>query len=257
MSTGAGSPERPSSVTYKSIVAYDGTAFEGFQRQAGGIRTVQSELESALREIGWRGRSLLAAGRTDRGVHAEGQVISFELDWGHGMGDLTRALNAYLPLDVAVRQTELAPEDFHPRFSAKGRRYRYAFFIDPIRQPLAERYALRLKQAPVLDRMQLAAENLIGERDYRVFGPAPRQDGSTVRTIFDATWYAEGNGLTFTIEANAFLKHMVRRITAILLEIGLGRVSLEEFTTLLETPGARWEGALAPACGLCLTGVRY
>ena len=257
MSTRAGDPVRPSSVTYKSIVAYDGTVFEGFQRQAQGIRTVQSDLEAALTALGWQDRSILAAGRTDRGVHAEGQVISFHLAWGHSPEDLTRALNAHLPMDIAIRKTEVAGEDFHPRFSAKSRRYRYSLFVDPLRHPLAERFALRLKHAPDVNRMQEAAHRLIGERDYRMFGPAPRPEGTTVRNILDATWSGDRDDMTFEIEANAFLQHMVRRITAVLLEIGFERLSLAEFESLLSSPESRWEGALAPACGLCLIVVRY
>jgi tRNA pseudouridine38-40 synthase len=257
MPTGAGDSMHPSSVTYKSIVAYDGTAFEGFQRQKEGIRTVQASLEVALAAIGWQDRSILAAGRTDRGVHAQGQVISYKFVWGHSLEDLTRALNANLPMDIAIRETAIVPEDFHPRFSARSRHYRYTLFVDPVRQPLGERFAMRVRQAPDLALMQQAAKRLIGERDYRVFGPAPNPEGTTVRNILDARW-SEGEGrMAFDIEADAFLQHMVRRITAALLEIGLGRMSLTEFKSLLNTPGVRWEGALAPSCGLCLMGVCY
>ncbi len=257
MSTEAGDSLRPSSVTYKSIVAYDGTAFEGFQRQRGEIRTIQADLEAALTALGWRGRSLLAAGRTDRGVHAEGQVISFQLDWGHSLQDLTRALNVHLPMDIAIRDCQRALEGFHPRYSAKRRHYRYSVFVDPLRQPLAERYALRLKEAPELKRMQRAAKSLVGERDYRVFGPAPKAGGTTVRKVFESRWQKGEEGLIFDIKANAFLQHMVRRITAVLLEVGYGRLTLAEFEALVNTPGARWEGALAPPCGLSLIAVEY
>ena len=257
MPTGAGDPMRPSSVTYKSIVAYDGTAFEGFQRQKESVRTIQADLEAALAAIGWQDRSILAAGRTDRGVHAEGQMISYELIWGHTPEDLTRALNANLPADIAIRETEMAPEGFHPRFSAKSRHYRYSAFVDPVRNPLAERYAMRLKRAPDMDLMQEATMRLVGERDYRVFGPSPHPEGTTVRNILEAKWSEVEAGMMFDIEANAFLQHMVRRITVVLLEIGLGRMSLTEFDALLNTQGVRWEGALAPSNGLCLMAVRY
>ena len=247
----------PSSVTYKSIVAYDGTNFEGFQRQKQGIRTVQASLESALSELGWQEHSIRAAGRTDRGVHAEGQVISFQLNWRHTSEALSRALNAHLPADVAIRETGIAPQDFHPRFSASSRCYRYTLFVDSQRQPLLERYAMRLKQAPDRDLMQKGALLLIGQRNYRVFGPSPRSKGSTIRRIIHAVWSEEAGRLVFEIEADAFLQHMVRRITAALLEIGMGRLTLAQFENLLEDPGARWQGALAPACGLCLMRVRY
>ena len=116
---------------------------------------------------------------------------------------------------------------------------------------------MRLVKSPEMDRMQEAAKGLLGERDFRVFGPAPHPQGTTIRTILEASWSEVEGGMAFDIEANAFLQHMVRRITAVLLEIGLGRMSLSEFDALLNTQGARWEGALAPSCGLCLMGVHY
>jgi tRNA U38,U39,U40 pseudouridine synthase TruA len=221
MTTGAGDPMRPSSVTYKSIVAYDGTEFEGFQRQKQGIRTVQASLEAALTELGWQESSIRASGRTDRGVHAKGQVISYQLQWSHNPHALTRALNSHLPRDIAVRKTAIAPVDFHPRFSASSRCYRYSCFVDPLRQPLFERYALRLRQAPDAKLMRDAGRLLMGEHDFRAFG------------------------------------HMVRRIVALLLEIGFNRASRDELEMLLMDPGARWQGALAAPSGLCLETVRY
>lgn len=247
----------PLSVTYKSIVAYDGTDFEGFQRQKEGIRTVQASLESALSELGWQEHAILAAGRTDRGVHAEGQVISFQFTWNHSPDTLTKAINAHLPMDVSIRETVIAPQDFHPRFSARSRCYRYSLFVDSHRQPLLERYAMRLKQAPDMDQIQKAALLLIGERDYRLFGPSPHPEGTTVREIMRADWSEVGDRMVFDIEADAFLQHMVRRITAALIEIGLGRLTVAQFEALLEDPGSRWQGALAPSCGLCLIGVSY
>jgi tRNA pseudouridine38-40 synthase len=258
MTTGAGDPMRPSSVTYKSIVAYDGTEFEGFQRQKQGIRTVQASLEAALTELGWQESSIRASGRTDRGVHAKGQVISYQLQWSHNPHALTRALNSHLPRDIAVRKTAIAPVDFHPRFSASSRCYRYSCFVDPLRQPLFERYALRLRQAPDAKLMRDAGRLLMGEHDFRAFGPAPHPEGTTVRTVLHADWSEiEGGWLAFDIEANAFLQHMVRRIVALLLEIGFNRASRDELEMLLMDPGARWQGALAAPSGLCLETVRY
>jgi len=257
MPAGAGGSVHPSSVTYKSIVAYDGTDFEGFQRQKEGIRTVQASLESALSQLGWQERAILAAGRTDRGVHAEGQVISFQFTWKHSPDKLTQAINAQLPGDVSIRETGIALQDFHPRFSAKSRRYRYSLFMDPTRQPLLERYAMRLKEAPDIDQIRKAAKLLIGERDYRLFGPSPNPKGTTVRKIIRADWAEDGGMYHFDIEADAFLQHMVRRITAALVEIGSGRLTVASFEGLLEDPVARWQGKLAPSCGLCLMNVSY
>ena len=137
---------------YQVILAYDGTGFVGSQRQAkksdglslSKLRTVQGELEKALRKLGWVGRSVLLAGRTDSGVHAVGQVASFDLDWQHADGDLLRALNANLPADVAARDVRIAPPKFHPRFDATSRRYRYRLFCQQVRDPSREKSAWRL-----------------------------------------------------------------------------------------------------------------
>lgn len=242
---------------YQSIVAYDGTDFAGFQRQAGGRRTVQGELEKALRALGWAGGSLLAAGRTDAGVHATGQVVAYRLNWRHTPEDLTRALNAHLPADVAVWGTRPAPEGFHPRFSARSRRYRYRVIVAPWRDPLRERYAWRVWPAPEVEAMNRVAGALVGRHDFGAFGTAPIPGGHTRRTVYLARWEASGDEVTFQIEADAFLYRMVRRLVAACLEVGFGRVSAEEVLDLLNRPDRRWEGPLAPPQGLCLAQVRY
>ena len=128
---------------YQIILAYDGTDFLGSQRQASS-RTVQSELEKALRKLGWHGQTVYLAGRTDTGTHASGQVAAFDLDWVHGLQKLQDALNAHLPRDMAVREVKAAADDFHPRFDASSRCYRYRLFCASVRDPLRERYAWRV-----------------------------------------------------------------------------------------------------------------
>jgi tRNA pseudouridine38-40 synthase len=126
---------------YKIILAYNGSAFAGYQRQAE-ERTVQAELEAALDKLGWQGSSVLAAGRTDAGVHARGQVVSFQLAWAHTAEDLRNALNHYLPRDMAVRSVSEAPIGFHPRYDAQWRHYRYRIYCQPMRDPLRARLCL-------------------------------------------------------------------------------------------------------------------
>ncbi len=242
---------------YKSIIAYDGTAFKGFQRQKPGIRTVQSVLEDGLRSVGWDEGSLKAAGRTDAGVHAKGQVIAFALSWKHSTGKLTDALNANLPADVSVVNTEAVEADFHPRFSARSREYRYTLIAAPVRDPLRARYSWRIWPEPDIEAMRTAAGLLIGEHDFAAFGSAPIPGGHTLRNVLRADWKREKDELRFKIEANAFLYRMARRLVGALAEIGAGRIDVEEVSDLLDNPSARWEGAVAPAQGLCLEAVRY
>ena len=247
----------PSSAAYKSIVAYDGTGFEGFQRQASGRRTVQGELEQALQNIGWQERSLRAAGRTDSGVHASGQVIAYQLVWKHPPEDLTAAINANLPYDVAVRKTSLAQDDFHPRYSAISRRYRYRLFIDKTRDPLRERYAWRIEAEPDMLRLKHAAEWIAGSKDFGAFGRPPKPDGSTVREIFEVVCNLQDDELQIEIEANAFLYHMVRRLVSALLAIGFGKMEIDELRAAVQDPNQTWSGGLAPPQGLCLSRVNY
>jgi tRNA pseudouridine38-40 synthase len=243
--------------TYKSIIAYDGTDFLGFQRQKEGLRTVQAEIEATLRNLGWEGSSLKAAGRTDAGVHARGQVIGFDLTWKHEVHQLTRALNAQLPSDISVLHTEVAKPDFHPRFSALGRRYRYTTVSVPVRDPLRERYAWRIWPVLNLSAMSDVAQAFLGRHDYAAFGRAPIPGGHTIRHVYEAQWHVDGEESTFTIEADAFLYRMVRRMTALMVEVGAGREIASTAMTLLDDPSLRWEGPIAPARGLCLEAVIY
>ena len=252
-----GQEEALSLAAYKSIVAYDGTKFEGFQRQASGRRTVQGELEQALQNIGWQESSLRAAGRTDSGVHARGQVIAYQLVWKHPPEDLSMAINANLPHDVAVRKTMLAQKDFHPRHSAVSRRYRYSLFIDKTRDPLRERYAWRIGAEADIELLNRAADMIVGKQDFGAFGSAPRPEGSTEREIFEAVWDQQGDELWFEIEANAFLYHMVRRLVSALLAIGNDKMELNDLLAAVQNPNQKWAGRLAPSHGLCLLSVKY
>ena len=243
--------------TYQSIVAYDGTGFQGFQRLAEGQRTVQGVLEDALRRVGWTGTSLLAAGRTDAGVHARGQVISFGLTWRHDAETLTRALNANLPADVSVRHTAEAPEGFHPRFSARRRTYRYAILADAWPDPLAERVAWRLWPEPDLELMSAEALAMLGRHDFGAFGQAPIPGGHTVREVFEARWERQERGQAFQVQADAFLHHMVRRLVSAMVAVGLGRWPVGTMAALVADPSRRWEEKPAPAHGLCLETVEY
>ena len=246
---------------YQIILAYDGTGFLGSQRQAGS-RTAQSELEKALRKLGWQGQTVYLAGRTDTGTHASGQVAAFDLDWLHDLKELQDALNAHLPRDMAVREVKPAPDDFHPRFDASSRCYRYRLFCASVRDPLRERYAWRVWPA-VADLTTLAGIWL-GTHDFAAFGSPPRSGGSTVRTVMSAAWQQHADEWIFEIRADAFLYRMVRRLVYAQVAVGQARLSAE---TLLQALDGRAEigqaarsqipASLAPACGLTLVEVSY
>jgi tRNA pseudouridine38-40 synthase len=246
---------------YQVILAYDGTEFRGYQKQTG-ARTVQGVFEQSLRKLGWLDRSVLAAGRTDTGVHATGQVLAFNLEWRHSDGDLLRALNADLPADVAVRDLHHAAPDFHPRYDAVSRWYRYHLFCEPVRDPLRERFAWRVWPAVDLEVLNLSAMRLLGRHDFAAFGSPPRLGGSTTRTVSRAHWM-EASGQTgvpliiFEIAADAFLYHMVRRLVSLQVEIGQKVFDREAIRGYLDGEESMPVQGIAPAHGLVLSSVRY
>lgn len=241
---------------YKVILAYDGTEFLGFQRQAEG-RTVQATVESALRSVGWKGASIQAAGRTDTGVHASGQVAGFEFTWDHSDDNLRDALNSNLPEDVAIRTVEQVSADFHPRYSATARRYQYQIFVDHIRNPIKERYAWRLKPPLAKDAIEIAAEKLLGKHNFSAFGSPHQPGGSTIREIFSASWQFDDKIIVFEILGNAFLYHMVRRLVSFQIAIGQGQHPPEIVDELLAGEKETMVQGLAPAKGLILKEVSY
>lgn len=242
---------------YQIILAYDGTDFLGFQRQGEKSRTVQLVVEDSLRTLGWGGESILSAGRTDTGVHASGQVIAVDLDWRHSTQTLAQALNARLPQDVAVRAVEAVSADFHPRFHAHRRTYQYQIVIDRFPHPLRDRYVWRLEHEFDEELLHQAARHLIGSYDCAAFGSAPRQGGSTVRTIYAAEWSKPAPGsYSFTITANAFLYHMVRRVVFLQVSVARRRIDWETFQQGIALQ-LSMPGGLAPAKGLSLTNVDY
>lgn len=244
-------------VRYRAVIAYDGTGYQGFQRQVGDTPTIQGTVESALERITRQRVTVKGAGRTDSGVHATGQVIAFDLAWAHSTHDLWRALNATLPDSIAVQSLEETDPAFHPRFDARSRAYEYTLYTAPVRQPLLSRYAwFVLDRKPLnLDVMQQAAARLVGEHDFATFGRPP-QGENTVREVLRSE-FTPGPVLRYHIEANAFLYRMVRRIVAALVRVGSGDLVFDEFVTVFEAADGSWPGDTAPAHGLCLTKVTY
>jgi len=241
---------------YQIIIAYDGTEFKGFQRQAK-ARTVQGVLEAALHRIGWQGQLILGAGRTDTGVHAAGQVAGFDIDWEHTPQALQEAINANLPADVAVRQVQPVEADFHPRYDALARRYAYKVLFAASRDPLQERYAWRLWPPVAMEALQVATCILIGTHDFAAFGTPPRAGGSTIRTVYQAEWQANGSNLVFEITANAFLYRMVRRVVYVLVAVAQGRLTIEQIASSMQAGKLEAVPGLAPAHGLSLVEVIY
>jgi tRNA pseudouridine38-40 synthase len=244
---------------YQIILAYDGTDFCGSQRQAK-ARTVQGELENALRCIGWTGKSVLLAGRTDTGVHASGQVAALDFnDWRHSPAELLDALNSQLPRDMAACSVTLAADAFHPRFDAIARCYVYRIFFQPVRDPLRERFAWRIWPPLEVEATREAASLLTGTHDFAAFGTPPRPESTTVRTINRAEWQTHDDELRFTVQAEAFLYRMVRRMTFAQVAVAQGKLPAQTITEMLagRLSGERLPAGLAPPHGLLLVSVTY
>ncbi|MBI3739916.1 MAG: tRNA pseudouridine(38-40) synthase TruA [Chloroflexi bacterium] len=243
---------------YKLILAYDGTAFAGSQRQAK-HRTVQGELEKALRGLGWPDRSVTLAGRTDTGVHASGQVAAFDLDWPHSLDKLRDALNANLPADIAAKVVQVAATEFHPRFSATSRCYRYRLFSEDVRDPLRERFAWRVRPAFDGNLLNEIAKVFLGQHDFSAFGSPPREKSSTTRTVMFSEWKRAEGEWQYEVRADAFLYRMVRRLVYVQIAVAQGRCSKQTVVKALEKPQTKNEipAGLAPAHGLTLIEVTY
>lgn len=242
-------------VQAKAVLAYDGTRYAGFQRQAG-VATVQGELERALAAVTHETTPLVAAGRTDAGVHATGQVVSFASGWSRSWEELHRALNARLPEDIAV--TSLAPADdgFHARKSALAREYTYTIYTEPVRAPMLRLYALHHRGELDAERMAGAAQRLVGRHDFSAFGRSP-SGGSTIRTVRRVEFRREGSLLRIVIDADAFLRRMARRIITALIPVGEGKAGPEVVEEILDAGDPSRIKGTAPAFGLCLTHVAY
>jgi tRNA pseudouridine38-40 synthase len=218
---------------------------------------VQAEVEKALRRLNWQGKHLLAAGRTDTGVHALGQVIAFDLDWNHPPQELRQALNATLPADIVAREVAAVDPRFDPRRHAVSRGYRYQLFCQEVRDPLRERYAWRIWPPVDEDLLHKAAARMVGVHDFRAFGTPSGKGGSTVRTIQRSFWKIQDECLVYEVEADAFLYHMVRRLVMLQVMIGLGRESLASLERVLHPNPDDYVQGLAPPQGLFLVQVKY
>lgn len=241
---------------FAAVVEYDGSAYQGFQRQLPEKPTIQGALEVVLGRMAGRHIPVVGAGRTDSGVHAIGQVVSFMLSWRHDPTALQRAMNAWLPADIAVRRLAEVDVSFHPRFDARRRTYEYLVYNEPIRSPLRIGRCWHVRQPLVVETMNQAAQYLLGRHDFATFGRAPVGE-NTVREVFEAEWQQRHEFLVFRVTANAFLYRMVRSIVGTLRRVGDGSWQGADFEAALAARSRGRSGGLAPPNGLFLLSVEY
>jgi tRNA pseudouridine38-40 synthase len=241
---------------FKFVLEYDGTDYHGWQVQPNG-RTIQAVLQAAIAQMTGESTAVVAAGRTDAGVHASGQVISFSLQRIVPAETLLRGLNALTPRDICLRNVAVVSDDFDPRRAARSRLYVYRIWNARWLSPFWRRYAWHVPRQLNDDHMRAAVAHLIGEHDFSSFRAAGCEAKHPVRRVLRSELARSGDLLTYTIAANGFLRHMVRNVIGTLVEVGSGSRSADTLPQLLAARDRRQAGPTAPACGLCLTEVNY
>ena len=239
------------------VMEYDGTRYHGFQWQDG-LPSIQGELEKALTRLTGERRRVISASRTDAGVHARGQVVSFRTGSALSTHSFVGGLNHYLPNDIAVKSAYRINDTFNVRREAISREYSYYILNRPTRSPIREGFAYLVAGKLDIEAMNQACSTLVGEHDFASFaGRNGASVKSTVRRVFRAVVEREGELVIFNIAASSFLLHQVRNTVGALIRVGLGKVTLDEFNSIIEARELALAGPTAPAYGLCLNRVNY
>lgn len=240
----------------KAVLQYDGADYHGWQIQPNG-RTIQGMLTDALSQLDQRSVVVHGAGRTDAGVHAEGQVANFSLRRQWPAFDLVRAINGHLPRDIRVVDAMPVDPAFHARLDAKAKTYRYCFCLGRVVSPFLYRYVHPCFYPLDMDRMRDAVPLLRGEHDFAAFSLQSQERSTTVRQITDIELVQRGELLELRITANGFLRAMARRLAGTLQDVGRGRISLDHVEALLRNDATVEAGPTLPAKGLTLVRVDY
>lgn len=240
----------------KLIVEYDGTGYSGWQRQKNAL-TIQEVLEGALSKVTGEDVSVTGAGRTDSGVHARGQVANFFTNCTIPPDRFSFALNSVLPLDIRIKHSEEVPDDFHARYSAVGKRYKYSMIVHPHGTAIGRYYYHHIRHKLDIESMAEAAASIKGTHDFAAFQSSGGSVKSTVRTIYDAQFQWSDPYLYFIVEGNGFLYNMVRILVGTFIEIGTGRKDVMTIQQALDSGDRNLAGFTAPAQGLCLEEVHY
>lgn len=244
-------------MNYKAVLQYDGTRYRGWQTQGNTDNTIQGKLETLLTKMAGEPVEVNGSGRTDAGVHAAGQVISFRCKTKESPEEICRYMNEYLPEDIAVLSVEEAAPRFHARLNAVRKTYVYQIWNAPVRNVFRRRFTTWIQKPLDLEAMEQAAAFLCGTHDYRAFCSLKKFKKSTVRTIEKIEIGKMGQEIRISYTGDGFLYHMVRILTGTLVEVGLGLRKPEEMTAILEGLDRTKAGKLMPPEGLTLESVEY
>ncbi len=241
---------------FRIVIEYDGTQYHGWQIQPDDI-SIQGEIQKVIQRITQSGAHVTGSGRTDAGVHAVGQVAHFKAVTAIPPEKFHDALNKMLPDDIVIRECSLADLDFHARFSAKRKTYRYSILNSHIPIAIHRRYYWHIMKKLNVLSMQKAAEHLGGEKDFKAFEGTGSPKKSTIRTIFDACIERNADIVLFEVTGSGFLKFMVRNIIGTLVDVGLGKLTPDDFREILLSRDRANASPTAPPQGLCLVHVEY
>lgn len=244
-------------MNYKLTIEYDGTRYEGWQRQSKTEQTIQGKIENVLSKMMDEEIKIHGAGRTDAGVHGKAQVANVHLSKFIAPEDLMEYMNTYLPEDIGITDVELVPERFHARLWATGKCYSYRIGTDSQKDVFSRKYRYPLKKELDVEAMRRATRDLVGTHDFKSFCGNPRFKKSTIRTITDISIEEDLHEVKITFNGNGFLQYMVRILTGTLLEVGLHQRDADSMPELLNAKERRLAGVTAPAQGLCLETVYY
>ena len=242
---------------YRLTLCYDGTRWKGWQKQGNTDRTIQGRLEELLSRLLAQPVEVAGSGRTDAGTHAAMQVASFRARTARTPADLLADLRQYLPADIGAMALEEAPPRFHARLSCVGKTYVYRIWNSAQPNVFERNYLYFLDESLDVPAMARAAQALTGTHDYRSFCSLKRYKKSTVRTVEEIRLEEMGPELRLTFSGDGFLYHMVRILTGTLLAVGRGELRPEDMADILASRDRSRTGETVPACGLCLTQVRY
>ena len=242
---------------FKIVLQYEGTRFQGWQRQDSTENTIQGKLEAILSKMTGHEVQVDGSGRTDAGEHAYGQVANFHIETNKSAAEVMEYMNQFLPEDIRVIKINEASERFHSRLNAVGKTYRYRIWNSVIPTVFERRYVYEVTEKLNLDEMRRAASSLIGKHDFKAFTSNKRSKKSTVRTIEEIQIEQLGKEVVLTYSGDGFLYHMVRILTGTLIEVGLGQRSADSMESLLQFGKREDAGMLVPAKGLALMEVRY
>lgn len=245
------------SYNYKIVLQYDGTRYDGWQKQGNTDKTIQGRIEAVLYKMTGYLVEVHGSGRTDAGVHAVGQVANFHLEERMDSGELKAYLNNYLPEDITVLSVEPAPERFHSRLNAVKKTYTYYVEMSPKKDVFTRKYVYGLGRKPDLDAMERAAVRLCGTHDFKSFCSNKKMKKSTVRILYSIDFRCRGSRLEIGFTGDGFLYNMVRILTGTLLEVGLGERSADSMDQVIGAKDRQAAGYTAPPEGLFLTKVEY